>query len=113
MTHSRATLRRLLDTNSLAPRRDLGQNFVADPNTVRRIAALASIGPDDHVVEIGPDTGAVGKDFGDAPAPFPTGFAWDGARHLVQETPTILLGTIIDVEADGQPNATARCRKAY
>ena len=29
---------------SLAPRRDLGQNFVADPNTVRRIADLARVG---------------------------------------------------------------------
>ena len=40
MTHSRATLRQLLDTHSLAPRRDLGQNFVGDPNTVRKIEDL-------------------------------------------------------------------------
>ena len=30
---------------ALAPRRDLGQNFVADPNTVRRIARLAASDP--------------------------------------------------------------------
>ncbi len=43
----------------LAPRRELGQNFVADPNTVRRIAALAAVGPGDHVVEIGAGLGSL------------------------------------------------------
>ena len=28
-----------------SPSRALGQNFVADPNTVRRIARLAGVGP--------------------------------------------------------------------
>jgi len=41
------------------PSRALGQNFVADPNTVRRIAALAAVGPDDHVVEIGAGLGSL------------------------------------------------------
>ena len=41
MTHSRSRIHELLDQSGLAPRRDLGQNFVADPNTVRRIASLA------------------------------------------------------------------------
>jgi 16S rRNA (adenine1518-N6/adenine1519-N6)-dimethyltransferase len=59
MTHSRPTIRNLLDTSSLAPRRDLGQNFVADPNTVRKIAELARVGPDDHVVEIGAGLGSL------------------------------------------------------
>ena len=59
MTHSRPTIRELLDSGSLAPRRDLGQNFVADPNTVRRIAELAGVGPNDHVVEIGAGLGSL------------------------------------------------------
>ena len=59
MTHSRRRLRDLLDTSGLAPRRDLGQNFVADPNTVRRIAALSRVGPGDHVVEIGAGLGSL------------------------------------------------------
>ena len=59
MTHSRPTIRELLDSGSLAPRRDLGQNFVADPNTVRRIAELADVGTDDHVVEIGAGLGSL------------------------------------------------------
>lgn len=59
MTHSRPAIRELLDSNSLAPRRDLGQNFVADPNTVRRIAKLAQVGPGDNVLEIGAGLGSL------------------------------------------------------
>ena len=59
MTHSRPTIRELLDSASLAPRRDLGQNFVADPNTVRRIAELAHVGGGDRVVEIGAGLGSL------------------------------------------------------
>ncbi|MFN3255516.1 MAG: 16S rRNA (adenine(1518)-N(6)/adenine(1519)-N(6))-dimethyltransferase RsmA [Ilumatobacter sp.] len=59
MTHSRPAIRELLDEHGLAPRRDLGQNFVADPNTVRRIADLARVGPGDHVVEIGAGLGSL------------------------------------------------------
>lgn len=49
----------LLERHGLAARRELGQNFVADPNTVRRIAALAMVGPGDLVVEIGPGLGSL------------------------------------------------------
>ena len=59
MTHSRPAIRDLLDSNALAPRRDLGQNFVTDPNTVRKIADLARVGPGDHVVEIGAGLGSL------------------------------------------------------
>ena len=58
MTHSRARIHELLG-GDLAPRRDLGQNFVADPNTVRKIAALAQVGPGDRVVEIGAGLGSL------------------------------------------------------
>lgn len=37
----------------------LGQNFVADPNTVRRIARLAAVGPGDRVLEIGAGLGSL------------------------------------------------------
>jgi 16S rRNA (adenine1518-N6/adenine1519-N6)-dimethyltransferase len=59
VTHSRPAIRELLDGHGLAPRRDLGQNFVADPNTVRRIAHLARVGAGDHVVEIGAGLGSL------------------------------------------------------
>jgi len=41
------------------PRKSLGQNFVADPNLVRRIARLAEISPGDRVVEIGAGLGSL------------------------------------------------------
>lgn len=41
------------------PSRALGQNFVADPNTVRRIAQLAGVGPGDRVLEIGAGLGSL------------------------------------------------------
>jgi 16S rRNA (adenine1518-N6/adenine1519-N6)-dimethyltransferase len=59
MTLSRPAVRDLLTSRGLAPRRDLGQNFVADPNTVRRIANLAAVGPGDQVVEIGAGLGSL------------------------------------------------------
>jgi 16S rRNA (adenine1518-N6/adenine1519-N6)-dimethyltransferase len=59
VTHSRPQIQRLLDDGGLAPRRDLGQNFVADANTVRRIASLARVGPGDRVVEIGAGLGSL------------------------------------------------------
>lgn len=56
---SRPAVRELLTERGLAPRRDLGQNFVTDPNTVRRIAALARVGPGDRVVEVGAGLGSL------------------------------------------------------
>ena len=59
MTLSPRQVRELLDAHGLAPSRALGQNFVADPNTVRRIAGLAEVGPGDRVVEVGPGLGSL------------------------------------------------------
>jgi 16S rRNA (adenine1518-N6/adenine1519-N6)-dimethyltransferase len=52
-------VRELLGARGVVPSRALGQNFVADPNTVRRIATLAEVGPGDRVVEIGAGLGAL------------------------------------------------------
>lgn len=59
MTLSRKDTSERLAERSLAPKRALGQNFVVDPNTVRRIARLAGVGPADRVVEIGAGLGAL------------------------------------------------------
>ena len=59
MTHSRRDIVELLEGHGLSPRRAFGQNFVADPNTVRRIARLADVGPGDQVVEIGAGLGSL------------------------------------------------------
>ncbi len=59
MTHTRKEVLALLDTYGLKPSRALGQNFVVDPNTVRRIARLAEVGPGDLVLEIGAGLGSL------------------------------------------------------
>lgn len=54
-----AQIRRLARDLDLRPTKKLGQNFVIDPNTVRRIAGLAQVGPDDTVLEVGPGLGSL------------------------------------------------------
>lgn len=43
----------------MRPKRSLGQNFLVDPNTQRRIVDALEAGPDDTVIEIGPGRGAL------------------------------------------------------
>jgi 16S rRNA (adenine1518-N6/adenine1519-N6)-dimethyltransferase len=43
----------------MRPRKQLGQNFVHDANTVRRIVAAAGLRPDDVVLEVGPGLGSL------------------------------------------------------
>jgi 16S rRNA (adenine1518-N6/adenine1519-N6)-dimethyltransferase len=59
MTHTRAEIWRLLGELGRRPRQSLGQNFVADPNTVRRIVRLAEVTGEDRVVEIGAGLGSL------------------------------------------------------
>ena len=59
MTHGRAEIHELLLANDLRPSRALGQNFVADGNTVRRIARLAGVAEGGKVVEIGAGLGSL------------------------------------------------------
>jgi 16S rRNA (adenine1518-N6/adenine1519-N6)-dimethyltransferase len=59
VTHSGAGIASLLAEHGLRPSRALGQNFVADPNTVRRIARLAGVGPGSSVVEFGAGLGSL------------------------------------------------------
>lgn len=59
VTHSRQEIARLLADGGLSPRRAFGQNFVVDPNTVRRIARLAGVGSGDLVIEIGAGLGSL------------------------------------------------------
>lgn len=50
---------RLLADHGLAPRKSAGQNFVIDPNTVRRIVREARVPEGGTVVEIGPGLGSL------------------------------------------------------
>ena len=54
-----AEIRELAARLGVAPTKRLGQNFVHDPNTVRRIVAAADLRPDDVVLEVGPGLGSL------------------------------------------------------
>lgn len=54
-----AEIRGLAAELDVRPTKKLGQNFVHDPNTVRRIVELARVGPDDVVLEVGPGLGSL------------------------------------------------------
>jgi 16S rRNA (adenine1518-N6/adenine1519-N6)-dimethyltransferase len=56
---SPADIRRLATELDLRPTKSLGQNFVIDPNTVRRIVRVAALSSDDIVVEVGPGLGSL------------------------------------------------------
>lgn len=54
-----ADVRRLASSIGLRPTKTLGQNFVVDGGTVRRIVRVAEVGPDDVVLEVGPGLGSL------------------------------------------------------
>lgn len=52
-------LRALAERLGVRPTKTLGQNFVHDANTVRRIVRTAELRPDDVVLEVGPGLGSL------------------------------------------------------
>ncbi len=52
-------IRDLAELLDVTPTKRLGQNFVIDPNTVRRIVRVAGVGSDDVVLEVGPGLGSL------------------------------------------------------
>jgi 16S rRNA (adenine1518-N6/adenine1519-N6)-dimethyltransferase len=52
-------VRSLAAALDLRPTKQRGQNFVIDPNTVRRIVRASGIGPTDVVLEVGPGLGSL------------------------------------------------------
>jgi 16S rRNA (adenine1518-N6/adenine1519-N6)-dimethyltransferase len=79
----------LLDRHGVRPSRALGQNFVVDPNTVRRIVRLAEIAPGDAVVEVGAGLGSLTVALAEAEADL-TAVELD--RHLLPVLEEVLGG---------------------
>src|SRR5690606_16762810 len=52
-------IRDLAERLDVSPTKKLGQNFVHDANTVRRIVALAGVDAGDQVLEVGPGLGSL------------------------------------------------------
>jgi 16S rRNA (adenine1518-N6/adenine1519-N6)-dimethyltransferase len=54
-----SVIRRLAQQLDLRPAKSLGQNFLHDANTIRRIVRTADLRPDDVVLEVGPGLGSL------------------------------------------------------
>ncbi len=52
-------IRDLAERLGVSPTKKLGQNFVVDPNTVRKIVRLADVRSGDRVIEVGPGLGSL------------------------------------------------------
>jgi 16S rRNA (adenine1518-N6/adenine1519-N6)-dimethyltransferase len=94
-----AEVRALADRLALRPTKRLGQNFVHDANTVRRIVTVAGVGSDDIVLEVGPGLGSLT-------------LALLGAVHrvLAVEVDPVLAGALPATVADRAPEQAAALR---
>jgi 16S rRNA (adenine1518-N6/adenine1519-N6)-dimethyltransferase len=54
-------IREVLDRAGVLPSKQLGQNFLIDPNMARWIVSQLEVTPDDAVVEVGPGTGSLSE----------------------------------------------------
>ena len=84
-------VRNLLAAHDLRPSRALGQNFLADPNTARRIVRLAGVRAGDRVLEVGPGIGSLTVALAEAVSPGGRVLALELDRHLLP-----VLGEVVD-----------------
>src|SRR5687767_9409968 len=52
-------LQELLARHGVRPRKALGQNFVIDPNTIRKVVDVAELSGNERVLEVGPGAGSL------------------------------------------------------
>lgn len=90
-------MQRLAARFGVRPAKALGQNFVHDPNTVRRIARLAEVGSGDVVLEIGPGLGSL-----------TLALLETGAEVLAVEIDVTLAGLLGETVAQRAPEEAAR-----
>ena len=84
-----ADIHSLLKEFSLSPSRALGQNFLTDANTARRIARLAAAGPGTRVFEIGPGLGSLTLALAETGAEVR---ALEFDRHLIPALESVIAG---------------------
>ena len=92
-----AEIRGLSQVLGIRPTKTLGQNFVHDAGTVRRIVASAGVSPDDTVLEIGPGLGSL-----------TLALLETGARVVAVEIDAVLARALPVTVADRMPEATGR-----
>jgi len=94
-----AEIRALAERLGVRPTKTLGQNFVHDPNTVRRIARLAAVGPGDLVAEIGPGLGSL-----------TLALLETGADVVAVEIDPVLAAVLLETVTERAPAEAARLR---
>ena len=94
-----ARVRGLTTALGLRPTKTLGQNFVHDAGTVRRIARRAGVRPGETVLEIGPGLGSLTLALLEA-----------GARVIAVEIDPVLARALPVTVADRMPGAAGRLR---
>jgi 16S rRNA (adenine1518-N6/adenine1519-N6)-dimethyltransferase len=94
-----AEVRLLAEQVGLRPTKQRGQNFVIDPNTVRRIVRASGVGPDDVVLEVGPGLGSLTLALLEA-----------GSRVLAVEVDPVLAGALPGTVATFAPDLADRCQ---
>ncbi|HZC52591.1 MAG TPA: 16S rRNA (adenine(1518)-N(6)/adenine(1519)-N(6))-dimethyltransferase RsmA [Mycobacterium sp.] len=90
-------IRALAAELGLRPTKTLGQNFVHDANTIRRIVRAAATSPDEVVLEVGPGLGSL-----------TLGLLEAGTRVVAVEVDTVLAGALPSTVAAYQPGAEQR-----
>jgi 16S rRNA (adenine1518-N6/adenine1519-N6)-dimethyltransferase len=92
-----ADVRALAERWGIRPTKSLGQNFVVDANTVRKIVRSARLEPDDVVLEIGPGLGSL------------TLALLDTVDHVVAvEIDPVLAAALPETVAERRPDAAGR-----
>jgi 16S rRNA (adenine1518-N6/adenine1519-N6)-dimethyltransferase len=92
-----ADIRTLAAELGIRPTKSLGQNFVHDANTVRRIVRTAEVGPGDVVLEVGPGLGSL-----------TLGLLQAGARVVAVEIDPVLGAALPRIVAARAPDAAER-----
>ncbi len=87
-----AEVRALATRLATRPTKSLGQNFVIDPNTVRRIVRTADLTADDVVVEVGPGLGSL-----------TLGLVTEVASVVAVEVDPVLAGALPQTVSDRAP----------
>jgi len=100
-------VRELAGRLGVRPSKRLGQNFVIEAGTVRRIAALAGLQPEDVVLEVGPGLGSLTLALLEA-LPVPEGTTDPAGRVVAVEIDPVLAAELPRTVAERAPDLAGR-----
>lgn len=86
-----ARVRELLARHGVRPTKKLGQNFVIDPNTIRKVLAVAGVGAKESVLEVGAGAGSLTLGLAEAAERV---FAVECDARLVEVLREVLAGAV-------------------